>query len=660
MAFAMADVVSACDWQADTLMVLNDPYLGGTHLPDVTVIAPVFAGDGSGPCAFAVTRAHHANIGADTPGSMPVSTSLEQEGVVIAPTWLCRGRQWNLALASQLTGETGLKQAPLHAPRFADFAAQASAARVGARRLATLLEEMTPAVMQQALDALNAYGERLARQSISAIPDGCYRFEDVMDDDGQGHQDLPICVQVTVSGSDVTVDFAGTSDQVPGNINAPLSVAAAAVYYVFRCLMPADAPACAGLFRPIALTAPEGSLVNARRPAALAAGNVETSMRLVDAVLGALAAAVPQRIPAASHGSMNNLAMGARGEQGWDYYETAGGGLGAHAGGDGRKLMLSYPPRLLAVLVSLAAGSASTVAMAADDGAADVEASTLINLDTVQIVGDSSDTFTASGSAWVLDSKDLEENEYTDIHRIVREVPGVYFQEEDGYGLRPNIGIRGSGSGRSSKITLMEDGILMAPAPYSAPSAYYFPVTGRMSGLEVLKGPDLLRYGPYTVGGAVNLLSTPVPSYNGGMVNVEMGENGEVRNHVWMGGSKGQWGALLEAHQHETDGYKNIDYSDADTGFDKSDYVLKLRWRAPSDAALQQQVELKLQRDTEVSNETYLGLTDADFRADPNRRYSASEFDRMETEHESVVLRHKLFFNDTTSLTTALYRNDFY
>ena len=335
MAFAMADVVSACDWQADTLMVLNDPYLGGTHLPDVTVIAPVFAGDGSGPCAFAVTRAHHANIGADTPGSMPVSTSLEQEGVVIAPTWLCRGRQWNLALASQLTGETVLKQAPLHAPRFADFAAQASAARVGARRLATLLEEMTPAVMQQALDALNAYGERLARQSISAIPDGCYRFEDVMDDDGQGHQDLPICVQVTVSGSDVTVDFAGTSDQVPGNINAPLSVAAAAVYYVFRCLMPADAPACAGLFRPIALTAPEGSLVNARRPAALAAGNVETSMRLVDAVLGALAAAVPQRIPAASHGSMNNLAMGARGEQGWDYYETAGGGLGAHAGGDG-------------------------------------------------------------------------------------------------------------------------------------------------------------------------------------------------------------------------------------------------------------------------------------------------------------------------------------
>ncbi|MDF1821490.1 MAG: hydantoinase B/oxoprolinase family protein [Alcanivoracaceae bacterium] len=335
MAFAMADVVSACDWQPDTLLVLNDPYLGGTHLPDVTVIAPVFSAAATRPDAFAVTRAHHANIGADTPGSMPVSTRLEEEGIVIPPTWLCRGTQWNLALAGRLTGQASLSRAPLSAPRFADFAAQASAARVGARRMQAMLAEMTPAGMGQALDALNDYGQRLARQALAQIPDGRYAFEDVMDDDGQGHEDLPVCVTVTVAGSDVAVDFAGTSAQVPGNINAPLSVAAAAVYYVFRCLMPADAPACAGLFRPIRLAAPEGSLVNARRPAAVAAGNVETSMRLVDAVLGALAPAIPERIPAASHGSMNNLAMGARGDAGWDYYETAGGGLGAHAHGDG-------------------------------------------------------------------------------------------------------------------------------------------------------------------------------------------------------------------------------------------------------------------------------------------------------------------------------------
>lgn len=335
MAFAMADVVSACDWHDDTLLVLNDPYLGGTHLPDVTVIAPVFADGAARPCAFAVTRAHHANIGADTPGSMPVSTCLEQEGVVIAPTWLCRGEEWNLELAARLTGDSSLERAPLGAARFADFAAQASAARVGAHRLALLLSEMTPTGMQRALDGLNDYGERVARQALQGIPDGTYRFEDVMDDDGQGHEDLPVRVQVEVRGSEVRVDFAGTSEQVPGNINAPLSVAAAAVYYVFRCLMPADAPACAGLFRPVRLAAPEGSLVNARRPAAVAAGNVETSMRLVDAVLGALATAMPERIPAASHGSMNNLAMGARGAQGWDYYETAGGGLGGHAFGDG-------------------------------------------------------------------------------------------------------------------------------------------------------------------------------------------------------------------------------------------------------------------------------------------------------------------------------------
>jgi N-methylhydantoinase B len=180
-----------------------------------------------------------------------------------------------------------------------------------------------------ALTELNRYAERLAQQALSRIPDGLYRFQDLMDSDGQGRVDIPIQVSIKVTGHHIEVDFAGTAEQVPGNINCPLSVAAAGVYYVFRCLMPDTTPNCAGSLNSIQLHAPEGCLLNARYPAAVAAGNVETSTRVVDVVMGALAKAVPELIPAASHGSMNNLAMGARDSAGhWDYYETIGGGMG--------------------------------------------------------------------------------------------------------------------------------------------------------------------------------------------------------------------------------------------------------------------------------------------------------------------------------------------
>ena len=334
MAFAMAEVVAAVAWQPDTLIVLNDPYLGGTHLPDVTVIAPIFLDGEGAPVAFTVTRAHHANIGSSSPGSMPVSSLLEQEGVVIAPTWLCRGDTWNLELAESLL-QCSLQRPPLDSPRFADFAAQASACRVGARRLLSWISSHGLDRFEQGLEALNDYGERMACEMIATIPEGRYCYTDVMDDDGQGQQDLPITVSVTVAGGQVVVDFTGTADQVPGNINAPLSVAAAAVYYCFRCLMPAQVPACAGLFRPIRLQAPAGCLVNARRPGAVAAGNVETSSRVVDVVLGALAQAGLPQVPAASQGTMNNLAMGQGGADGWDYYETCGGGMGASRGRPG-------------------------------------------------------------------------------------------------------------------------------------------------------------------------------------------------------------------------------------------------------------------------------------------------------------------------------------
>jgi len=326
MAYAMADIVSRFQWQAGDVLVLNDPYLGGTHLPDVTVVAPVFVS--AELQGFAVNRAHHANIGSDSPGSMPITHKLEEEGIVISPEFLMQQGQLNETLWAQLQGIHG-QVADYHLD--GDMAAQVSAVNTGVQRMCELVEQLGVEDFQNGLRELNSYGERVARASLAQIPAGEYHFQDFMDDDGLGHVDIAIRVRLGISGSGIIVDFTGTYDQVPGNINCPLPVVAAAVYYCFRCLMPDYAPACAGLFRPVTISAPEASLVNARPPAAVAAGNVETSTRIVDVVLGALQQALPDRIPAASQGSMNNVAMGARSKRGhWDYYETLAGG---HGGG---------------------------------------------------------------------------------------------------------------------------------------------------------------------------------------------------------------------------------------------------------------------------------------------------------------------------------------
>jgi N-methylhydantoinase B len=329
MAYAMRDIVGAIDWQDGDQVILNDPYLGGTHLPDVTVIAPVFVAGSL--CAFVVNRAHHADIGAASPGSMPISARLEEEGLVIAPMHLVRRGELLPEVLRWLCTAT---RNPAESE--GDFAAQLAANRAGLARLAALVGRYGLDGFRSGIEVLNAYAERLAAETLGAIPPGLYRFADVLDDDGQGNRDIPIRVELRIGDGRVLADFSGTAEQVPGNVNCPLAVAAAALYYVFRCLMPAQTPACAGAFRRIRLAAPEGCLVNARKPAAVAAGNVETSTRLVDVILGALAAALPDRVPAASHGSMNNLAMGARGDGlSWDYYETIGGGMGAgrHGGG---------------------------------------------------------------------------------------------------------------------------------------------------------------------------------------------------------------------------------------------------------------------------------------------------------------------------------------
>jgi len=329
MAYAMADLVAYRTWSDGDVVVLNDPFQGGTHLPDITLIAPVFVDQ---QCvAFVANRAHHADIGAESPGSMPVGCRLEQEGLIIPPTVLVRAGDFQSDILEKIVAVTHNRTVTE-----GDFSAQISANLTGVQRVRELLAGLGRDAWLRGLNMLNDYGERMARAALDELPDGEYRFQDVMDDDGQGNTDIPLRVCVSVDGGRVSIDFSGTSQQVEGNINCPLSVAAAAVFYVFRCLMDERTPACAGSFRLISISAPQACLVNARPPAAVAAGNVETSSRIVDLVLGALAQAVPEKIAAASQGTMNNLAMGTRSAQGgWDYYETVAGGMGAHEQNNG-------------------------------------------------------------------------------------------------------------------------------------------------------------------------------------------------------------------------------------------------------------------------------------------------------------------------------------
>mgnify|MGYP002713164083 CR=1 FL=1 len=290
----------------------------------------------------------------------------------------------------------------------------------------------------------------------------------------------------------------------------------------------------------------------------------------------------------------------------------------------------------------------------ANQALADIE-----RLEEVTIIGSPEDAQELPSSAYVVSETELQKFEYTDINRMVRQVPGLYLQEEDGFGLRPNIGIRGTGSERSDKITLLEDGVLIAPAPYSAPAAYYFPTAGRMSSVEVLKGASILHQGPSTVGGIVNLISTRIPNEAAGTVNLEVGEYGSHRVSANYGSSGENWGFLVETHQQESDGFKDIDRSNQDSGFDIEDYVVKARINSDNDAAIYQQLDFKYQYSEETSDETYVGLTDADFSSDENRRYGLTELDEMNTRHSGANLRYMVKLNEQFSVTTTAYYNRF-
>ncbi len=319
--------------------ILNDPFRGGTHLPDITLVSPVHLGDGR-LLGLVASRAHHADVGGSEPGSMGLARELVQEGLVIPPLKLVTAGEraedvWALILANVRTPEE----------REGDLRAQLAASRRGAARLLELAESHGPDELERRMEELLAYAERMTRALLAQIPDGTYGFEDRMDDDGVTGEPAPIRVAITVEGDEATVDFTGTCEQRPGGINAVRAITASACYYAFRCLVGLDIPSNSGCLAPIRIVAPEGSLVAARRPAAVAGGNVETSQRIVDVLLGALARACPDRVPAASQGTMNNLTVG-----GWDpgrgrafaYYETTGGGTGATPDRDGADAVHSH------------------------------------------------------------------------------------------------------------------------------------------------------------------------------------------------------------------------------------------------------------------------------------------------------------------------------
>ncbi len=292
---------------------------------------------------------------------------------------------------------------------------------------------------------------------------------------------------------------------------------------------------------------------------------------------------------------------------------------------------------------------------------ADETAETERLIERIVVTGSKRAARTAAGSVSYLDQTDLEKFDYDDIHRILRSVPGVNIQEEDGFGLRPNIGLRGTGLDRSSKIALMEDGILIAPAPYAAPSAYYFPRAGRMAAVEVTKGAAAIKYGPLTTGGAIHMFSTEIPEEFSGRADVHAGSYGAWRSHFSIGSTldgrdNAQWGYLVEAYRDSSEGFKELD-GGGNTGFDIEDYVGKLKWT--SSEGPRHSLEIKVQYSDEISNETYLGLTEADYRAQPYRRYRGSQLDVMDNEHSTFQATHYIQLGQEIDLTTIAYRTDF-
>jgi N-methylhydantoinase B len=321
------------------MVILNDPFKGGTHLPDITVVAPVFAGEKT-PSFYVANRAHHADVGGMSAGSMPLSTTLFQEGIIIPPLKLVEKGTIDRKMMSFLLNNVRTPK-----EREGDFAAQIMGNITGIRRTRELIEKYSLKTVAFYAKRLMDYAERVTRHTITEIPDGTYTFEDFMDDDGFSKAKVKIHLSVTIQGDSATLDFRKSSPQVGGSINGVYAITLSAVLYVFRALVNQDIPTNNHVLRPITVLTRKGTVVDAQFPAAVAGGNVETSQRIVDVILGALAQALPQRIPAASQGTMNNVTIGGidpRKGMPFAYYETIGGGMGATGESDGESAVHSH------------------------------------------------------------------------------------------------------------------------------------------------------------------------------------------------------------------------------------------------------------------------------------------------------------------------------
>ncbi len=326
MPLTMAHVLNRTAFEPGDVAILNDPYQGGTHLPDITLIEPVFFNT-SKPIFYVANRAHHADVGGRAPGSMSPAQDIGEEGFLIEPTKFYQKGTPNEDFLSRF-----LSQVRNPIERKGDLQAQLASIQRGAKRLEEIVEKYGRERITKMGQLLKEYSEKAMRTVVDEIPDGSYIFRDFLDDDGIGNKQIPICVTVTIKHNDALIDFTETSDQVAGNVNTVRAVTHAAVYYVFLSLLSGDYPINQGCFRPIRIITRKESLLDAWYPAPVAAGNVETSQRIVDVLLGALSQAIPHRIPAASSGSMNNVAVGGfdpTDGQTFTYYETIAGGMGA-------------------------------------------------------------------------------------------------------------------------------------------------------------------------------------------------------------------------------------------------------------------------------------------------------------------------------------------
>jgi N-methylhydantoinase B len=331
MPMAVAAALEQIDLVDGDVVALNDPFAGGTHLPDVTLVMPVASGKRT--LFYVANRAHHADIGGATPGSMGLATDIYGEGIRIPPIRLVRK-----GVLDDDTMRLLLANVRGNVERRGDFDAQIGSLKTGAVRLLEIVERRGTGEATEYASQLIDYSARLMRHTIASIPDGSYEAEDALDDDGIEDEPVRIKVRVSIKGERASIDFTGSAPQVAGAINAVEAITVSAVSYVFRCLVGGEVPASAGLMEPIEVIAPRGTVVNANPPASVAGGNVETSQRIVDVLFKALAQAVADRIPAASQGTMNNLTIGGidtRSGLEFSYYETVAGGMGARPAVDG-------------------------------------------------------------------------------------------------------------------------------------------------------------------------------------------------------------------------------------------------------------------------------------------------------------------------------------